>query len=106
MMEDGDMRRVVTRLASTASDADVRRSMSIEEVILTALANRDTEIMLYKREAADAKKEAADAKKVIAKQTEQLASAIRALKATGTDGRVIVSALGITEDEYNRLTTK
>jgi hypothetical protein len=79
MMDDEDTRRIVTRLLSAASDNQVRHSMNIEEEIFTALENRDTEIMLYKKEASDAKKEASDAKKeasdakkVINKQSEQL----------------------------------
>ena len=72
MMDDEDTRRIVTRLLSAASDNQVRHNMNIEEEIFTVLENRDTEIMLYKKEASDAKKEASDAKKVINKQSEQL----------------------------------
>ena len=141
MMEDEEMRPIIIRLASAASDADVRRGMSIEEEILTALENRDTEIMKYKREASDAKKEASDAKKeasdakkeasdakkeasdakraveeqtekinkqseLLNKQSEQLASAISALLSTGMDGKAVASALGITEKEYRRLSSR
>ena len=183
MMEDEEMRPIIIRLASAASDADVRRGMSIEEEILTALENRDTEIMKYKREAFDAKKEASDAKKeaydakkeaydakkeaydakkeaydakkeasdakkeasdakkeasdakkeasdakkeasdakraveeqtekinkqseLLNKQSEQLASAISALLSTGMDGKAVASALGITEKEYRRLSSR
>lgn len=117
MMEDEELRRMVTRLLSAASDTQVRHSMNIEEEINTALENRDTEIMLYKKEASDAKKEASDAKKIIAeqteqltkqteqltKQTEQLASAIKMLQSTGMEQNAIASALGLSNEEYRRL---
>ena len=63
MMDDDDMRRIVTRLLSAASDTQVRHSMNIEEEINTALENRDTEIMHYKRKASDAEKKASDAER-------------------------------------------
>ena len=51
-MEDDDMRRIVTRLLSAASDTQVRHSMNIEEEISMALENRDTEIMGFRRASA------------------------------------------------------
>ena len=56
MMGDEEMRRIVTRLLSAAYDTHVRNSMNIEEEVNIALENRDTEIMLYKNEAMEAKK--------------------------------------------------
>ena len=56
MMGDEEMRRIVTRLLSAASDTHVRHSMNIEEEVNIALENRDTKIMLYKNEAMEAKK--------------------------------------------------
>ena len=52
LMEDDDMRRIVTRLLSAASDTQVRHSMNIEEEISMALENRDTEIMGFHRASA------------------------------------------------------
>ena len=63
MMDDDDMRRIVTRLLSAASDTQVRHSMNIEEEINTALENRDTEIMHYKKKASDAEKKASVAER-------------------------------------------
>ena len=63
LMEDEDMRHIVTRLLSAASDTQVRHNMNIEEEINTALENRDTEIMLYKKKASDAEKKASDAER-------------------------------------------
>ena len=120
MMDDEEMRRIVTRLLSAASDTQVRHSMNIEEEINTALENRDTEIMQYKKEASDAKKEAtvakkeaSDARKVIAeqteqlsKQTEQLATAIHILQLTGMEQKAIASSLGLSDEEYRQLVNK
>lgn len=124
MMDDEDTRRIVTRLLSAASDNQVRHSMNIEEEIFTALENRDTEIMLYKKEASDAKKEASDAKReasdakiVINKQSEQLnkqsqqldkqsrqlQAAIRMLYSNGMDRGQIASALGISDKDVDGL---
>jgi chromosome segregation ATPase len=63
LMEDEDMRHIVTRLLSAASDTQVRHNMNIEEEINTALENRDTEIMLYKKKASDAERKASYAEK-------------------------------------------
>ena len=63
LMEDEDMRHIVTRLLSAASDTQVRHNMNIEEEINTALENRDTEIMLYKKKASDAERKASDAER-------------------------------------------
>ena len=117
MMDDEDTRRIVTRLLSAASDSQVRHNMNIEEEIFTALENRDTEIMLYKKEASDAKKEASDAQKVINKQSvqldkqsellnkqsQQLQAAIRMLHSNGMDRGQIASALGISDKEVDSL---
>lgn len=72
MEEDEEMRRIVTRLLSAASDSQVRHSMNIEEEINTALENRDTEIMLYKNEAKKARKVIAEKDEQLSKQSEQL----------------------------------
>ena len=110
MMDDEDTRRIITRLLSAASDNQVRHSMNIEEEIFTALENRDTEIMMYKKEASDAKKEASDAKKVINKQSQQLdkqsrqlQAAIRMLYSNGMDRGQIASALGISDKDVDSL---
>ena len=124
MMDDEDTRRIVTRLLSAASDSQVRHNMNIEEEIFTALENRDTEIMLYKKEASDAKKEASDAKKeasdaqkvinkqsvqldkqseLLNKQSQQLQAAIRMLHSNGMDRGQIASALGISDKEVDSL---
>ena len=131
LMEDEEMRRIVTRLLSAASDAQVRHSMNIEEEINTAIENRDTEIMMYKkeasdakREASDAKREASDAKKIIAEQTEQLSrqteqlsrqteqlgkreeqvlAAVRLLHANGMTNEAIASSLGVSIAEVERM---
>ena len=78
---DEDLRRIVTRLLSAASDTQVRHNMNIEEEISMALENRDTEIMLYKQQ--------------LSQKEEQLATAIRMLKESGMDYAAISSALGI-----------
>ena len=124
LMEDEEMRRIVTRLLSAASDAQVRHSMNIEEEINTAIENRDTEIMMYKKEASDAKREASDAKKIIAEQTEQLSrqteqlsrqteqlgkreeqvlAAVRLLHANGMTNEAIASSLGVSIAEVERM---
>ena len=92
MMEDEEMRRIVTRLLSAASDTHVRHSMNIEEEINIALENRDTEIMLYKNEAMEAKK-------VIAEKDEQIVSAIRLLHRNGLNKELIASSLNISLED-------
>ena len=94
---DEDIRRIVTRLLSAASDTHVRQGMNVEEEINKALENRDTEIMQYK-------KEASEAKKVIAEKDKQLANAIRILMSNGMDREMISSSLGISDEEYRRIT--
>lgn len=85
MDEDDDMRLIVTRLLSAASDTQVRHSMNIEEEISTALENRDTEIMVYKNEATKAKR--------------HLASAIRLLHSNGMTDEMIASSLKVDLEE-------
>ena len=92
MMEDEEIRRIVTRLLSAASDTHVRHSMNIEEEINIALENRDTEIMLYKNEAMEAKK-------VIAEKDEQIVSAIRLLHRNGLNKELIASSLNISLED-------
>ena len=92
MMDDEEMRRIVTRLLSAASDTHVRHSMNIEEEINIALENRDTEIMLYKNEAMEAKK-------VIAEKDEQIVSAIRLLHRNGLNKELIASSLNISLED-------
>ena len=113
MMDDEEMRRIVTRLLSAASDTQVRHSMNIEEEINTALENRDTEIMQYKKEASDAKKVIAEQTEQLSKQTEQLskqteqlATAIHILQLTGMEQKAIASSLGLSDEEYRQLVTK
>lgn len=96
MDEDDDMRRIVTRLLSAASDTQVRHSMNIEEEISTALENRDTEIMVYKNEATKAKK-------IIEKQSEQLASAIRLLHSNGMTDDMIATSLNVDLEEVIKM---
>ena len=109
MEEDEEMRRIVTRLLSAASDSQVRHSMNIEEEINTALENRDTEIMLYKNEAKKARKVIAEKDEQLSKQSEQLSkkdeqlskqseqlvAAIRLLHSNGMSKEQIASSLGI-----------
>ena len=45
-----DIRRIVMRLQSAASDPQVRYYMNIEDQAHAILANRDTEGLLYKNE--------------------------------------------------------
>ena len=113
MMDDDDMRRIVTRLLSAASDTQVRHSMNIEEEINTALENRDTEIMHYKKKASDAEKKASDAEKVIDEQNMQLSkqsdllsmkdtqllSAVKLLHDNGMSSTTIAASLGISLDD-------
>ena len=112
-IENEDIRRIVTRLLSAASDTQVRHSMNIEEEINTALENRDTEIMLYKNEANEAKKVIAEKDEQLSKKDEQLSkqseqlskkdeqlvSAIRLLHGNGMSQDLIASSLGINIDE-------
>ena len=95
MMGDEEMRRIVTRLLSAASDTHVRHSMNIEEEINTALENRDTEIMLYKNEAMEAKKVIAEKDEQISLKDEQIVSAIRLLHRNGLNKELIASSLNI-----------
>ena len=112
MMEDEEISRIVTRLLSAASDTHVRHSMNIEEEINTALENRDTEIMLYKNEAMEARKVIAEKDKQLSKKDEQLnqkdeqlsqkdeqiISAIRLLNSNGMSKELIASSLNISLD--------
>jgi hypothetical protein len=102
MEEDEEMRRIVTRLLSAASDSQVRHSMNIEEEINTALENRDTEIMLYKNEANEAKKVIAEQSEQLSKQSGQLVSAIRLLHINGMSKELIASSLGTSIDEVDK----
>lgn len=102
MEEDEEVRRIVTRLLSAASDTQVRHSMNIEEEINTALENRDTEIMLYKNEANEAKKVIAEQSEQLSKQTEQLVAAIRLLHGNGMSKELIASSLGTGIDEVDK----
>ena len=104
------MRHIVTRLLSAASDTQVRHNKNIEEEINTALENRDTEIMLYKKKASDAEKKASDAEKIIAEQTmqlskqsEQLLSAVKLLRDSGMSDDRIASSLGISIDDAMKM---
>ena len=95
MEEDEEMRLIVTRLLSAASDSKVRHCMNIEEEINTALENRDTEIMQYKKESVKDKKVIAELSEQLTKQSEQIAFAIRQLHDSGMDDELIASSFGI-----------
>lgn len=92
---DEDLRRIVTRLLSAASDTQVRHNMNIEEEISMALENRDTEIMLYKQQLSQKDEQLSQKEEQLSQKEEQLATAIRMLKESGMDYDAISSALGI-----------
>ena len=86
--ESDDKRRIITRLLSAASDAEVRQRMNVEDEISTAIENRDTEIMVYKQKMIKQSEE-------LSHKEEQLASAIRLLHSNGVTDEMIASSLNV-----------
>ncbi len=96
---DEEMRPILRRLLTAASDSEVRYNMNIEDEITSVLEKHDTEIMVMKEklEQKDAQLEQKDAQleKKDAQLNDVLRRSIRALRQQGVSAADIAAMLGI-----------
>lgn len=100
--DDEDMKYLLKRLADAASDAEVRRTMSVEDEYYSAIEHRDQAIANRDKRLArqDAQLAQQDAK--IARQDAQIAQLTRMLLSEGRTLCQIATTLGVPEDELRK----
>lgn len=77
--DDEEMQRIIHRLLSAASDAELRHEMNVEDEYFTALENRDTTIMMRDQKIKELDAQLAEKDGQLAEQADQLAEKQKAL---------------------------
>lgn len=93
---DEDMKRIIHRLLSAASDAKLRQDMNVEDEYFAAIENRDTAIMQRDQKIAEQ-----DAQ--IAEQELLLNKTIQMLMSAGLNIETIAMNMNIKKDEVLRI---
>ena len=105
---DDDMKHIIHRLHSAASDAELRHEMNVEDEYFTAIENRDTTIMLREQKIKELDAQLAEKAGQLAEQAGQLAEKDGQLsekdKALLTSARALKNA-GIPEEQIAVMTT-
>ena len=70
--DDDEMMRIVHRLLSAASDAELRQTMNVEDEYYSAIENRDTAIMLRDEKIAEQSHQLAEKDEQLSQKDEQL----------------------------------
>ena len=102
LMED-DERLVLDRLAMAVVSPDIRKSMSVEDEILSEIEARDTTIMLKDKEIESKEKEIESKEKEIEQKNHVIKSAILAFLQKGMSIKEVSSVLSVSKDEVERL---
>lgn len=76
---DEEMKRIIHRLLSAASDAELRHEMNVEDEYFTAIENRDTTIMLREQKIKELDAQLAEKDGQLAEKDSQLAEKDKAL---------------------------
>lgn len=107
---DDEMLYILRRLLSAASDAKLRQDMNVEDEYFLAIENRDTELMMQKKEIAESKKKIiesekviAESKKTIAEQGMQVQSLVQLLQDKGMSIDEIALATGIDKEKIKQM---
>lgn len=114
---DEEMRRIIHRLLSAASDAKLRQDMNVEDEYFTAIENRDTAIMMRDKKIAEQDvqlaekdgqlaqqgKQLAQQGKQLAEKDQMLASTIKMLVAANVSIQNIAVNLNLKEEEVARI---
>lgn len=115
--KDEDMTRIIHRLLSAASDAQLRQDMNVEDEYFSAIENRDTEIMMRDKRIAEQDAQLAEQGAQLAEQGAQLAErnaqlaakdkalleAARVMKQQGMKISVIAEITSLTIGEIDKL---
>lgn len=96
--DDIEMRHIIHRLLSAASDAKLRQDMNVEDEFFSAIENRDTAILLRDQKIAEqnARLEQKDAQLEL--QHNALLESARAMKLAGVDCAKIAEITGLSTD--------
>lgn len=99
---DTEMQRIVTRLASAASNPDIRHTMDIEDEIFSELESLDTTVLIQKKKIVEQGEQLAQQGEQLAQQGEQLAqqgeqisTLVKMMLSQNTPAEVIANALNI-----------
>lgn len=96
---DEEMKRIIHRLLSAASDAKLRQDMNVEDEYFTAIENRDTAIMLRDKKIAER-----DAQ--LAEKDMMLSTTIKMLLSAGLSIEAIAVNMNIDISEVKRLANR
>ena len=100
---DDEMLYILRRLLSAASDAKLRQDMNVEDEYFLAIENRDTELMMQKKEIAESKKKIIESEKKIAEQGMQVQSLVQLLQDKGMSIDEIALATGIDKEKIKQM---
>ena len=80
--DDSEMKHILHRLLTAASDAKLRQDMNVEDEYFSAIENRDTAIMMRDKRIAQQEEQLTQQEEQLAQQGEQLAQQEKALLVT------------------------
>lgn len=100
LMEDD---RIVHRLLSAASDAELRQTMNVEDEYYSAIENRDTAIMLRDEKIAEQSTQLAEKDEQLAEQKNNIISSAKMMKDAGIPESAIAAATGLSVADITAL---